>query len=247
MASEREKAFWRIHEKLPRQAPGSDASTQTLLELANLPKLPAKALDIGCGPGRSSLLLAQHGCTVTAIDTSDVLLGELEAAAEESGYNKDIDIQNVSMFEMPYRKGSFDIVWAEGAAYIVGWEVAVQYWQNLLRPDGTMVLTECCWLTDTPSREARKFWNEGYPTMLTVKQAIEKANAFGLTVENIYILPESDWWNEYYTPITKRLISNEHSTDKALRDVIAATKEEIELRKNHAQEYGYVGFVLSKG
>lgn len=62
-----DEAFWKIHEGLPRQAPGSDVTTQTLYNLAGKPK--GKALDIGCGPGRSALVLAKHGMHVTAVDT----------------------------------------------------------------------------------------------------------------------------------------------------------------------------------
>ena len=246
MTPEQEKAFWYIHKNLPRQAPGSDASTQKLLKLANLPKTATDALDIGCGPGRSSLVLAEYGLHVTAIDTSDTLLDELRTSAKQKGYGSAIKAENVSMFEMSYPDSSFDVVWAEGAAYIAGWEPAIRDWQRLLRPSGRMRLTECCWLTDKPTETARKYWNEGYPTMLTVGQATQKAQEHGLKVEATYTLPDSDWWEEYYSPIEKRLEDNKESTDAVLQELMAAERQELAVRKSHALEYGYVGFVLSK-
>lgn len=51
-------AFMELHHGLPRQSPGSDATTRHLLSLCGpLPERP-RVLDLGCGPGRSALLLA---------------------------------------------------------------------------------------------------------------------------------------------------------------------------------------------
>jgi SAM-dependent methyltransferase len=246
MMSELEQAFWYMHKALPRQAPGSDSSTQMLLDRAALPVSSNRVLDIGCGPGRSSLVLAKNDFKVIAIDTSGILLDELRLSARASGYESAIDAQHVSMFDLPYAEESFDVVWSEGAAYIAGWEAAVRDWQKMLKPGGKMVLTECCWLTDAPSESVRQFWSEGYPTMLTIAQAAEKAEAHGLTVEYTYTFPDSDWWDEYYSPLSERLENHQHSTDATLQRVMAGMRTEIELRKNYAHEYGYVGFILRK-
>ena len=63
------QAFFTLHEDLPRQAPGSDATTRRLPEMAGpLPEHP-RVLDAGCGPGRATLLLAEEaGAHVTAVD-----------------------------------------------------------------------------------------------------------------------------------------------------------------------------------
>ena len=59
------EAFFALHHGLPRQGPGSDATTRRLLELAGpLPEQP-RTLDLGCGPGRSALLLAPSSIAPT--------------------------------------------------------------------------------------------------------------------------------------------------------------------------------------
>ncbi|MEU1879741.1 GNAT family N-acetyltransferase [Streptosporangium sp. NPDC020072] len=61
-------AFFALHDDLARQGPGSDATTRHLLSLAGPPVPRPRVLDIGCGPGRSSLVPAQAGAEVTAVD-----------------------------------------------------------------------------------------------------------------------------------------------------------------------------------
>lgn len=51
-------AFFTLRHGLPRQSPGSDATTRHLLSLAGPPPARPRVLDLGCGPGRSALLLA---------------------------------------------------------------------------------------------------------------------------------------------------------------------------------------------
>lgn len=246
MTPEQKRAFWMLHEELPRQAPGSDHSSKLLLELAALRGNGLKALDIGCGPGRSALVLAMNGFDVTAIDTHEPFLRQLREAAEKHGLAGKIHAENISMFHMPFPEGSFDLMWSEGAAYIIGWEEAVKNWPRLVKPNGKLVLTECCWLTDMPSDEAKEFWAENYPHMLTVAEAGEVAKIHGLVVEAVYTLPDSDWWIEYYAPLEARLMNSQNSNDNTHREVMTSAKREIDLRKNHASEYGYVGYVLSK-
>ena len=74
------ETFWHLHRGLPRQAPGSDATTRRLLSLADPLPAAGEALDLGCGPGRASLVLAREtGLHVTAVDTSAEFLARAGA------------------------------------------------------------------------------------------------------------------------------------------------------------------------
>lgn len=58
-----------------------------------------RALDLGCGYGRHSLLLAAKGFTVTAVDTDEVKLASLRRRAGEAKLLIEIEQQNVLAFD----------------------------------------------------------------------------------------------------------------------------------------------------
>ena len=74
-----------------RPSPFLSQEIERILTLA-----PGKrALDIACGEGRNSIVLAQRGFLVTALDISDVGLGKAARRAEEAGVL--IDFQQVDL------------------------------------------------------------------------------------------------------------------------------------------------------
>lgn len=77
------RSHWDEKHLAAGEASASDAS-QLLVEL--LPLLPAgPALDVACGRGRNTLLLAERGRAVTAVDWSGTALTLLERAAAGKG------------------------------------------------------------------------------------------------------------------------------------------------------------------
>ncbi|MEV4383080.1 class I SAM-dependent methyltransferase [Streptosporangium sp. NPDC049644] len=120
-------AFFALHDGLPRQGPGSDATTSRLLALAGpLPPRP-RVLDIGCGPGRASLVLAEEAAAqVTALDLHQPFLDELTRAAAARGVGHAIRTIRASMADLPFPSESFDLIWAEGSAYHIGFDTALR-------------------------------------------------------------------------------------------------------------------------
>ena len=49
----------------------------------------------------------------------------------------------------------YDLVWAEGSAYSIGFENALALWRTLLRPGGCLVVTELVWFCEHPADRAR--------------------------------------------------------------------------------------------
>ncbi|RZQ61624.1 class I SAM-dependent methyltransferase [Amycolatopsis suaedae] len=230
-------AFFALHDGLPRQAPGSDATTRRLLELAGpLPERP-RVLDLGCGPGRSALLLAEAGCEVTAVDLHQPFLDELIERARRRGLA--VTAVKASMADLPYADGSFDLLWAESSVYILGFDNALRQWRRLLAPGGTLVVTECEWTTPEPAPEARAFWDQHYP-LRTPEANAAAARKAGYEVAAVLPMPDSDWFDEYYGPLEQRL----ETADPALAEAVAASRVEIDMRRRHGDDYRYAGYVL---
>lgn len=212
-----------------------------MLELAGpLPARP-RVLDIGCGPGRSALLLAEEaGADVTAIDLHQPFLDELAAAATARGVV--VRTMNASMAELPFPDASFDVLWAEGSVYNIGFDTALHTWRRLLAPGGVLVVTECEWATDSPSAPAQAFWDQHY-RLRTTADNVAAARAAGYEVVAVHPLPDSDWFDDYYTPLAERVETADLSVP-GMPEAVAATRDEIAMRRQHGSEYRYAGYVL---
>ncbi|ANY05431.1 class I SAM-dependent methyltransferase [Pseudonocardia sp. HH130630-07] len=242
MSTPLEHVFLAAHEDLPREAPGSEETTALLLQLAGeLPDRP-RIVDIGCGTGPATLpLAAATGGTVTAVDTHEPYLQRLRGRAATAGFGDRVRTLVAPMDDLPLPDGEADVVWSDGAAYIMGFDAALAAWRRLLAPGGVLVLTEAEWTTPEPSPGAREFWDEAYPAMRTTADNVAAAQRAGYTVAATYLLPDADW-AAYYRPLAARIeLLREEGVDPAGLDAVG---REIRVREQHGTEYGYTAFVL---
>ena len=103
----------------------------------------AEVLDVGCGPGAQTLTLATLDTgTITAVDNHAPYLAELRAAAEQHGLADRIRAVEQDMTALDFPAASFDLIWSEGAIYIMGFETGLRAWRPLLRAGGFLAVTE---------------------------------------------------------------------------------------------------------
>jgi cyclopropane fatty-acyl-phospholipid synthase-like methyltransferase len=107
--------FFELHSSLPREGPGDDATTRSVLLSLGLPQAP-KVLDIGCRPGAQTLVLARDsGGTVTAVDVHQPFLDELERRAVNAGLDGRIRTCRATMSDFPSADEAFDLIWRRGS------------------------------------------------------------------------------------------------------------------------------------
>jgi SAM-dependent methyltransferase len=238
--------FFEIHSGLPREGPGSFASTQRAFRMLSLPEDPL-ILDVGCGPGRQTLDLAELGPgRILALDRHEPFLREVRRRAAASGRMDRIHPVLADMAEPPLRDRCLDAIWAEASIYIVGFQSGLELWKSFLKPGGCAAVSELSWLRTDPPDELRRFWRGSYPGMGTVAENAARIQAAGYELLGHFALPARDWWDDYYTPIEAKLAGLRvvHRNDPTALEVIADEETEMDLHRRYADFYGYVFYVM---
>ena len=236
------EAFFELHRDMPRQGPGDDASTLRALRLCTeLPDTP-EILDIGCGPGMQTVALA--GATngaITAVDLHQPFLDQLHERAAASGVADRITTVRADMSAMPFAPASFDLVWCEGAAFIIGIETALRTWRPLLRPGGYLVFSDLMWLVPDPPPEPKAFLSSLDPSIVDVAGNLVRVGTAGYEVVGHFTLPDAAWWTNYYDPLAERIpgARRKYANDEQALATVEQQAAEIPLRRAYPDVYGY--------
>lgn len=241
--------FFEIHNRMPRQGPGDKDSTLKALSMLGPLPLSPKLLDVGCGPGQQTIQLATAtGGEVIAVDNHEPYLRELEQLAKSQKIGSQIHCRTGNMFNLGFNPETFDVIWSEGAIYIMGFESGLRQWRPLLVPSGCIAVTEITWLApDAPSR-CTDFWKKEYPDMTDIETNLQTVQNTGFESLGHFTLPESSWWNEYYLPLEKRLarFQQRYEDNSRALAVIDTIVEEIEMYREYSAYYGYVFYMMRK-
>ena len=241
--------FFELHKDLPREGPGDEVSTlKAFGMMEGLPSNP-RILDVGCGPGMQTLALAKHtGARIVATDTHQPFLDELQKRVEDAGLTDQVKVQNESMFELKFPENSFDVVWSEGAIYIIGFESGLKKVHPLLRADGFAAMTEVSWLKPNPPEELLQFWQENYAGMLSVDENLKTLARAGYREVGHFTLPDSSWWDDYFNPLKERvtMLREKYADDRDALRLLDENDREMEFFRKYSDFYGYVFYVVQK-
>ncbi len=238
--------FRKLHDGLPKQGPGSDASTARALALCGALAPAPRILDLGCGTGRQSLTLARlTGGLVTAVDVFAPSLAVLRERARAAGLGDRIETVQQSMGALALGARSFDLVWCESAVYTIGFDAALRAWRPLLAPGGALALSELAWLTPDAPERARSFWAVGYPAMRSHAANLRAIADASFMLADSFTLPDADWEDGYYAELASRIpaLRALHAEPEA-RAVLEAAQEEIAVFRERAGSFGYVFYAM---
>jgi len=239
--------FYQIFEYLPRQGPGCPGATRKVFSY--LPPLPlgASVLDIGCGSGTQTRDLARlTHVNITAVDNHQPFLDAVSKKANEDGHAGRIKTVCASMDSLPFDPGQFDLIWSEGAIFIMGFEQGLAAWKPLLKNGGYMVVSDAAWFEPNPPRELVEWWEtEGYIPK-TENQLRELVKNAGLNLIRTYRLPEIGWWDNYYVPMLARIadLRKTHGSDPSCAAILDSLDHEAEMYRKYKRYYGYMFFVM---
>jgi cyclopropane fatty-acyl-phospholipid synthase-like methyltransferase len=237
--------FYEVYGTLPRAGPGDDASTgKAYRMMTELPENP-RILDIGCGPGKQTMELARLSRgKIVALDNHQPFLDKVRQDAQAFGLAQHIETLNQDMNAMKFAPESFDVIWAEGALNLMGFENGLKAGRPLLKRGGYVGVTELVWLENHPSFEARE-WAREYPAMKDVRENLQHFKDNGYEMTGHFTLPVSSWFDEYYDPMQKRIneLRNRYRGQTAAEQVIESAQAEIDGFKKCSGEVGYEFFV----
>jgi len=256
--------FYEIfHPGLPRLGVGDDACTLRALDILTdarrvqgLPDFMGPVLDIGCGNGPQTLFLAENMAErfdgpVIAVDNHQPFLDELQRRAQAKGLSQRIVTRRADMAALMAEPGdereSFDLVWAEGALFVMGFLDGLRGCRNLLAPGGMLAVSEVAWLGPDVPGECREFFAATYPAMLDVESILGEARGMGYTMLGHFIEPESAW-ETLYGPLEERAgqLALEHADNADNMALIESVRQEIDIRRRYSDWYGNVFFVMQR-
>ncbi len=194
-----------------------------------LPELDRpRILDIGCGSGVPTMELARLSRgEIIGIDVHQPSLDRLARRIKQAGLSDRVKAVNCSMLNMDFADESFNIIWAEGSIFIIGFETGLREWRHLLKPNGFLVV---------------------HDEVGNIAEKLNQVSSRGYDLLGYFVLGEDTWWNEYYAPLEKRIhqTRGKHGDNPKVVALLDAEQREIDMVKQNPGRYCSVYFIMKK-
>jgi len=244
---------------LPRLGPGDEASTIKAMNMLRSSGFPrgdqailraTRILDLGCGNGAQTIPLAQHTeGPILAVDNHQPFLDELLRRVVGAGLAARVQVSLRDMRSLGESDGPFDLIWSEGALFIVGFREGLTACHSLLTPGGGLAVSELAWLRPDVPAACRQFFDAIYPAMTDIETNLATIRACGYEIVGHFTQPESTWWEPFYHPLEERLrvVRKRHAADAEKLSMIENIMEkQIEIYRQYCAYYGNVFYVMRR-
>lgn len=245
-----EDIFYDIFMGLPRQGPGNEYSTNQAIHLIKDLPVQTNILDIGCGTGTQTFQLAYNlGGTIYALDNHKPYLELLRQKANQLGYSDSVIPVYGEMNQLEFMPGYFDVIWAEGSIYIMGFDNGLNYLKPFLKDTGYLAVTEITWLRNNQPKELLAFWEQEYAAMTSLEGNLKTIEQAGYDLVDYFNLAPVAWWDDFYTPLEERLATmrEKYIENESALETIEFVQLEIDLYRKYPDFYGYVFYIMKKG
>lgn len=244
-----DKYFYEAFCTIPRGGPGNVESTRkALAAIKNLPQSP-KIIDIGCGSGIQTMELAKlTGGSITAFDNYEPYRDIVNQKAEDNGLSSSVNFIVGDMFKMDFPVESFDLVWSEGAIFIVGFENGLRDWKKYIKPGGYLAVSEISLFTPNPPKEVYDYFKNMCPDMADYESNRKIIESYGYRIIYHFELPKAAWLDDFYIPLQEKVISmrEKYSNIPEAQNTLDSIQAEIDIYEKYSDYYGYIFYIMQK-
>lgn len=238
------------HLDLKRQGPGSAEMTLKALSFIDNLGENARLLDLGCGTGGQTMVLAQNiAGNITGIDQFPDFINRLNDNAKKLNLDEKVSGIVGNMLDLSFVKEEMDLIWCEGAIDAIGFENGLSYWNGFLKENGYVAVTSPSWLTAHRPTEVERFWTDaGSCGLMNIENHISIMQKIGFSFVAAFALPEECWTDNYFVPreTAGKVLLEKHIGNETVEAFIEADKQEVELYSKYKQNYGYVFYIGQK-
>lgn len=242
-----DEIFYEVFDTMPRLGPGSTEATQRAFRATGLGSNRIQVLDIGCGTGAQTMVLAKiiNG-QIIATDNYQPFLNTLTNQARAEKLSDKIICKNMDMAKLEFNEYIFDLIWAEGSIYHIGFGDGLRKIKSFLKPNGYAAFSDMNWFKANPPEELADFFANECPDMVSVEDNINLIENNDYTLIDSFRLDVSTFWDPYYTPLEKRLIvmREKYADNKEALAMFEEIQLETDLYRKYSDYYGYTFYIM---
>lgn len=232
------------HDNMDRLSPASADTTLKAFDMIELTGDEIAILDIGCGVGDKTVLLANYfeDSIVEAVDIFKHHLAILEDRITENNLNKRVFAYEMNLNDLDFANGEFDLVFSDATVERIGFKRALSEWKRLLKPNGYLIISDVSWLKD-PSKDSKRFWKGIYDDIDEIDVKISQIRDEGYEFVGHVVTPKDDW-KDYYSKLERNV--NCLNSDESARDFVRMVRREIQTFRRNSDDYSYVFYIMKK-
>jgi len=156
-----------------------------------------KALDIGCGPGLTSLALAQAVGGSGHVDAIDIAPPMLQLAARRCADAKQVAFHQADVLQLPFADASFDVSLATQVyEYVADIDNALHELARVMKPAAQVLLVDtdwesCVWACRDEARMRRMMqgWSQHIPHPQLPRTLIQRMQRAGFVDVQVHTIP----------------------------------------------------------